>query len=333
MVTEFLANQVCEKIIQDVKTSDLHFLLNETPYSAHITIRKKFTKVHADSSNVTLAPISVGVLDSTQTENKRLRIECKNMKEELEVLKHQKIILEDNLAGYAEENVTLNQKLFILKGEISIHTSLQSENQSLKDKMKVKLDKIEELQKVNLEKDDTIEMLNAIVNNKNLDEQTARTESSVKELDNCFTCDQCDFTSVSSEGIKIHMGRVHEVICDTCHAKFGGLTKLRNHMCRIHVVNPLSEFYYMKNWYVKHECIRVFCALKKDLLSVLHSTECVHTKHCSEFSPNLNTKNTVKDKEGLIHTYIANNMDVDTVSWDSVNYNIYIHDHTPVAEP
>ena len=215
MVTELLANQVCEKIIQDVKTSDLHFLLNETPYSAHITIRKKFTKVHADSSNVTLAPISAGVLDATQTETKRLRIDCKNMKEELEVLNHQKIILEDNLAGYAEENVTLNQKLFILKGEISIHTSLQSENQSLKDKMKVNLDKIEVLQKVNLEKDDTID---AIVNNKNLDEQTARTESSVKELDNCFTCDQCDFTSVSSEGIKIHMGRVHEVICDTCHA-------------------------------------------------------------------------------------------------------------------
>ena len=73
-------------------------------------------------------------------------------------------------------------------------------------------------------------MLNAFVNNKNLDEQTARTESTVKELNISLICDQCDITSESSKGIKIHMVLVHEVVCDTCYGKFG-VKKLRNHMC------------------------------------------------------------------------------------------------------
>ena len=72
--------------------------------------------------------------------------------------------------------------------------------------------------------------------------------------------------------------------------------------------------------------------LKKDILAVLHSEECILSKHHSEYTPNLNTKNTGKDKEGMIHTYKANNIDVGTVSLDSVNCNIYIHDHTQVGD-
>ena len=330
MVSEFLANQVCEKLVKDIKNSHLNYLVNETPYSAYITIRKKFTKAHADLSNVTLVPNSDVSLESSQAENKLLRVECTNLKEECNALKNKNRVLEDKLAGYAEENVSFNQKLFILKGEISIQ---QNESQSLKDKLKVKLRKIEELEKLNLDKDDNIEMLNSIIKNKNLDLQTPQTETSLNLQVDSFKCDQCDFTSESSKGLKIHLGRVHEVRCDTCNEKFGGIKKLKAHTCRIHVANPSSEFCYMKNWYVKNECIRVFCEMKKELLAVLHSEECYNIRQCSEFPSNLEKNTTVKDKEGIIHTYADKNINVDTVCWDTINFNLHISDHITVAEP
>ena len=320
MVGEFLADQVCEKLIKDIKASNLNYLLNETPYSAYITIRKKFTKAHADLSNVTLVQNYDGSLEASQAENNLLRIECTNLKEESDALKNKNTVLEDKLAGYAEENVAFNQKLFILKGEISIQ---QNENQSLKDKLKVKLKKIEELEKLNLDKDDNIEMLNSIINNTNVGVQISQTETNLKLQVGSFTCDQCDFTSESSKGLKIHLGRVHEVRCDTCNEKFGGTKKLKAHTCRIHVVNPSSEFFYMKNWYVRNECIRVFCEFKKALLAVLHSEECYSVRQCSEFPSNLTKNNTVKDKEGIIHTYADTNINVDTVCWDTINFNLH----------
>ena len=49
------AHIVCENLLNKVKHSKLNYLVNETPYSVFITIRKKFTKEHQDLPNVTLA--------------------------------------------------------------------------------------------------------------------------------------------------------------------------------------------------------------------------------------------------------------------------------------
>ena len=38
------ADTVCNKVLQVVKDSNLNFLINETPYSAFVTIRKTFVK-------------------------------------------------------------------------------------------------------------------------------------------------------------------------------------------------------------------------------------------------------------------------------------------------
>ena len=38
------ANYVCNQVLRVIKESDLNYLVNETPYSAFITIRKKFIK-------------------------------------------------------------------------------------------------------------------------------------------------------------------------------------------------------------------------------------------------------------------------------------------------
>ena len=41
MVGDVRANKVCEQLLNSVKTSNLNYLVNETPYSAFITIRNQ----------------------------------------------------------------------------------------------------------------------------------------------------------------------------------------------------------------------------------------------------------------------------------------------------
>ena len=117
-----MANQVCEKLLGNIRTSKLNYLVNETPYSAFITIRKRFIKGYADSSNVPFAQNEGSNLEALQIENNSLLLEYKNLPNEVETLKKKNKIIEDSLAGYIDENVAMNQKLFILKGELAILT-------------------------------------------------------------------------------------------------------------------------------------------------------------------------------------------------------------------
>ena len=55
MVGDVRANKVCEQLLNSVKASNLNYLINETPYLAFITIRKRFAKGYEDISNVTVA--------------------------------------------------------------------------------------------------------------------------------------------------------------------------------------------------------------------------------------------------------------------------------------
>ena len=183
----------------------------------------------------------------------------------------------------------------------------KSLQQSLLDKVKEGLKKVEEIKKANGEKDETIEMLNAIIDNKNSEIQKLKDEKTVPPiselLPNTHTCEQCDFRSESEKGLKIHMGRMHEVTCDACNEKFAGQKKLNTHMCRIHLKNPSIEFLYMKNWYLKHECIRVFCNSEKKLLAILHSRNCIETNNCTDFPTNLDQDTPTQDIHGIIHTF------------------------------
>ena len=44
MVGEFSAQYACGQILFSLKNSNLNYVVKETPYSAYITIRKKFIK-------------------------------------------------------------------------------------------------------------------------------------------------------------------------------------------------------------------------------------------------------------------------------------------------
>ena len=158
-----------------------------------------------------------------------------------------------------------------MKGELAIQEEsfskeqekfhkISREKQSLQDQLKEARKKLESVNDTVKEKDDTIDMLNI--------------SCSCESCSTSFSCEQCDFTTVSEKGLKIHVGRMHEVKCDKCNEKVGGEHKLKTHMCRIIVANPTIDSLYMKNWYLPNECIRVFCNEQKKQLAILHSKKC-----------------------------------------------------------
>ena len=140
------AHQVCENILKTIKSSKLNYVVNETPYSSYITIRKAFTKEHRELSNVTPVPEDEVNHESFKENISALEVKSRKLKEELEVCEKVKRDLDKKLEGYVTENVALNQKLFILKGELATQSdsskhdketisNMETNNQSLNDKL------------------------------------------------------------------------------------------------------------------------------------------------------------------------------------------------------
>ena len=62
---------VCEKLLGKVKSSNLNFVVRETPYSVFITLRKSFASTKETNNHVLEQHDEIG--DSLQTNNEELR--------------------------------------------------------------------------------------------------------------------------------------------------------------------------------------------------------------------------------------------------------------------
>ena len=182
-----------------------------------------------------------------------------------------------------------------------------------------------------LEKDTKIEMLNMTVENKKIEitqlkKEIIESDDSVKlKID----CEECEFQTESDKGLKIHIGRMHEVKCKLCGEKFAGERKLLTHTFRVHVTNPTNCSFYMKDWYVYTECIRVFCGEKKKEVAILHSHKCTHEKYCPDFPPEsapLRGEISI-DEDEIVHIDAFPSLNVD---WNILNSQIYSTDHIKV---
>ena len=296
---------MCEQLLNSIKVSKLNYLVNETPYSAFITFRKKFTKDVEDLPNVTLVLEDKRNLDDVKKENATIKSKCRNLETELKVVTNHNSELKINLHNHVEENVKINQKLFILKGELAnqvnalnkakeSNSELSKNHQGCKDKVKENQKTIQKVNRLMREKDDTIDMLNIIVENKkselvNLKKELIdqKTDSSNKSSSDTFKCDQCEYTTESINGLKIHKGRMHEIKCDVCDEMFGGERKLKTHICRNHIENPTCGKLYTKSWNSPNECIRVFCNEQKKQLAIIHSKDCDGESPCPDANPKL----------------------------------------------
>ena len=54
MPSDLIAHRVCEQMLSILKSSMLNYLVQETPYSAFVTVRKRFVKDIQEISWVTL---------------------------------------------------------------------------------------------------------------------------------------------------------------------------------------------------------------------------------------------------------------------------------------
>ena len=45
------ASEMCESVLKSLRNSNLHFLVQESPYSAYVTIRKRFSRTPALSQS------------------------------------------------------------------------------------------------------------------------------------------------------------------------------------------------------------------------------------------------------------------------------------------
>ena len=49
----------------------------------------------------------------------------------------------------------------------------------------------------------------------------------------------------------------------------------------MHIINPSFGDYYMKNWFARDDCIRIFSETQKVDIGMLHSEKCINIIHCS----------------------------------------------------
>ena len=192
--------------------------------------------------------------------------------------------------------------------------------------------KINEMEKVKKEDDDNINLLEEILKNKDFEIATLKTKldldvitdsKSSEETPILYSCDQCDFTTESEKGLKIHMGKMHEVTCTSCREKLAGEAKLKSHMCRIHIENPNSEYLYMKNWVLRDNCIQVYGHEEKKEIALLHCKHCTDESYCFEFPSGLTNKNRQEDGDGLIHLKASLYIKATKVNWALMVNDIY----------
>ena len=130
-----------------------------------------FIKNYIESTDVTLAQ---------EVPSHDKEIECERIKSDLKLVKKELHDARSKLEGYEKENISLNQKVFILKGELATQTdfieknqedriSIDRDSQSVKDKLNKALKETNECKKTTIDREDTIEMLNMTILNKNLE--------------------------------------------------------------------------------------------------------------------------------------------------------------------
>ena len=120
-------NQICESIINKVTTSCLDFHINQTPYSLHFSIRKKFSRnltpnnfISTSSTEAEVDLLRQALLNTTneyqtllamcQTEleaKNTFESECNNLREKLA----ETVKTETNIKALKKDNKSLSDKL------------------------------------------------------------------------------------------------------------------------------------------------------------------------------------------------------------------------------
>ena len=176
-------------------------------------------------------------------------------------------------------------------------------------KVKKELAKLEKAKKETV--DDVLILEHTLINVKSENNKLKQELNSSKlKYIPVYECDECEHTFEADTDMKEHKKTTHAVNCSYCKSTFAGNKKFENHICKVLVENPISQKFYMKEWFEKNKCIRVFDNdLKKEVV-ILHSEDCISLRSCcTDLPKNFSTQKPIKDTQGITHLTTSAYMD------------------------
>ena len=381
MTGEYSPDFECGKVLYCLKISRLNYVVKETPYSAYITIRKKFIKesLNVENSVNAIKPDEKEVvLKNLKDLNKDLQTRLAQAKvefEQMEIAKDKMIAdiskQSDEIDRFLRNERTLNQEIFsitkerdnlnsvlqkVSKKKISITKDLEENNMMLENVIESSNIKINSLEERVKEYEDNIRVPETTPCKKcdfdskkenNLQEQTSNqlmdadeSEPSTSKCGQCdyesdsesemkmhmhskhaLLCEECSFNSDNTNEMKNHMKKMHSTKCKFCNETFVGERKLKKHLCRLYIINPSFEDYYMKNWFVRDDCIRIFSDSQKVDIGMIHSEKCIESSHCSYLPHQLITKtNRFVDDNFYAHMPASKYLLDGSVNWNILKH-------------
>ena len=71
----------------------------------------------------------------------------------------------------------------------------------------------------------------------------------------------------------------------------------------MYIRNPCHGDFYVKNWVIKNECVRVFSEYLKKEIAIIHSEVCLEKNTCTYVLPEFIPQPKYIDSSGLIHLH------------------------------
>ena len=238
-------------------------------------------------------------------------------------------ILRRKLSQLESDNKNINIRLEITKGQLSNKNDafeklvkekedISEKNEASTSELKQAKSRLKKMEICDKEKDDNLLMLELTLRNRELEIEGLKIE--LETMKTRFKCEECDFSSIIESDLKIHVETLHQHLCKHCSCSFAGEKKLKNHMCRIFVKNPIYEKgLYTKDWFERDKCVRVFDDKTKKEVAILHSEDCIAKNECINFPDDFQKTGSFKDKEGITNLQATNYMTSTEVNWPSVN--------------
>ena len=123
---------MCNQVLKVVKESNLNYLLNETPYSASVTVKKKFVK-HSDTehtsavddsdlSDVVIRQENLFLrqnLKGLESDKGFLKIKIEELELKLDAINSKNRSLEENIVKLESEKNSVSVRLEVSKGQLA----------------------------------------------------------------------------------------------------------------------------------------------------------------------------------------------------------------------
>ena len=257
MASVISPQNACGQILFSLQMSNLNYVIKETPYSAYITIRKKFARsietVHepnrVDTKTSDAEKEILGLKERNKDVECRLalaRVDFEEKELKYEALEKEKIKVEDELEKMYRDNSDLKGKL---EESVMLISELKRKNVELSGRKEGILKEFENYKRVEkkrfIDKSDDVSILEHTLENKNVELDRIRDslekahreleakEKDIKDMLN-HTCKTCDCIFMDGTELKNHILNVHTYTCNTCDCVCKDETELKNHILNVH---------------------------------------------------------------------------------------------------